>query len=287
MRRLTATALALAAMAAAQSCEIINPDEPIPSYIQIDSLAYEGLSPTGFTCAYVYVDGNLLGIYETPRLIPALAWGESEVSVLPGLSLDGSSFARPYYQMARPHRETVTLTAGEVTRVSPRMQDYPSVQSYWSEDFESSAISLEAAPTAPQLQVVRHDRPGRPGQVGFMGIGAADTLAQAFDYLHYDSVAIPSNGQTAYFEFTYRTNVEMELRAQIFQPTTGELRDMTIMIVYASGQEWRRAYIDFAAIAGQIGRTAYYKPYFRLRREADMEGDSIKAYLDDIRIAHR
>jgi hypothetical protein len=63
------------------SCELINPVEEIPSFIQIDSfvmednvLADEGSLSHDIRDAWVFIDDEMIGIYELPARIPILVF---------------------------------------------------------------------------------------------------------------------------------------------------------------------------------------------------------------------
>lgn len=67
----------------------------VPSYIHIEkidvSTVYElyGSDSHKITDAWVYVDGDLQGIYELPATFPILATGQHTIMVRPGIKLNG------------------------------------------------------------------------------------------------------------------------------------------------------------------------------------------------------
>ena len=59
------------------ACDIINPEEDIPAYIEILPYEYSpesgGSSSTKITDGWIYVDGEFLGAFNLPSTIPVLA----------------------------------------------------------------------------------------------------------------------------------------------------------------------------------------------------------------------
>jgi hypothetical protein len=63
------------------SCDIINPEEEVPSFIRIDSFSFkteyatQGFPSFDIPDAHVYVDNKLIGIYELPAQVPVMKTG--------------------------------------------------------------------------------------------------------------------------------------------------------------------------------------------------------------------
>ncbi|MFN9115368.1 MAG: nucleoside-diphosphate sugar epimerase/dehydratase, partial [Bacteroidota bacterium] len=88
-RRITLALLATASLSF-PACELINPDEEVPSFLFIDSFSFttvyatQGLASFDLPDAHVYVDNRFIGIYELPATVPIMASGKVKVSILPG-----------------------------------------------------------------------------------------------------------------------------------------------------------------------------------------------------------
>jgi len=270
------------------SCKLFNKEEKIPAYIQIDSLTYQGISPSMFTCAYVFVNYKLVGVFEYPRTIPVLVEGDAVVTVRPGIDLNGYSYERIIYQMSDVSETRITLEPQKTHNINPVFSDLPSVHTAWIENFEHSAITLTAADSlTPQIKVVRNQRPGHTGYIGRIQITPNDTLTEQFDYTYYDSMPIYFQATPGYFEFSYKCNEPFEVRIKAYNIVNGELHDKTVLFTYTSPDTWKRMYINFASIVREMGQGFYYKPYFRIRRLVNTNPqDSINVNLDDIRIVY-
>lgn len=271
-----------------QSCEIINPKEGIPSYIKIDTLVHQGLYPNGFSCAFLYVDYQLIGAFEIPRTIPVLASDSSIVTIRPGINKNGATYSRAEYEMAQAYETKVFLEPTKTTTINPSTIDKEKIEIPWNENFETSAISMQAKDTlSPQIEIVRQTRPGNTGYVGAIKIAPSDTLSDIFEYEYYDSMPIYFQGVASYLEFSYKSNEPFEVRLNAYKIQTSQLHDKTIMYVFASPDEWNRIYIDFSTIVTDLGTGVFYKPYFRIRRSGNLDAqDTINVCFDDLRIVY-
>ncbi len=85
------------------SCDVINPDEKIPTYIHIDSFRFLhqgdtfGSASHKISSVWVYFNNEPLGAFEMPVTVPVIASQEGMVTVAPGIDFNGmKSFQHPY-----------------------------------------------------------------------------------------------------------------------------------------------------------------------------------------------
>ena len=88
------------------SCNEFEGNQEIPAYIHIDTFLlttdyeFEGAASHKITDAWIYIDGNVQGCYELPATIPVLERGKHELTLYPGIKLNGNSSTRsinPFY----------------------------------------------------------------------------------------------------------------------------------------------------------------------------------------------
>ena len=138
MRRLYILLIPLALF---YSCDIVNPSETIPAYIDIESsiitaTGTQGAATSNITNISVTSGGNDLGVYELPTNFPILEEGETEVIVLPSVQVNGrSQFIKPY-----PFYEAIVknlnLVPGESTDMQINTKYRTSTKFAFIEDFE-------------------------------------------------------------------------------------------------------------------------------------------------------
>src|SRR5215216_2342823 len=78
------------------SCDVINPAEPAPTYVRIDSFTFktkdlskEGSGNQKINCAWVFFNNDAIGVFDLPANIPVMANEAGVISVIPGVSKGG------------------------------------------------------------------------------------------------------------------------------------------------------------------------------------------------------
>ena len=89
------------------SCSKDKFNAQIPSYLHIEAIdlvteSFEGSSSNKITDAWITMDGNVLGAFELPCVVPILAEGEYEFRISSGIKVNGISATRiiyPFYDV--------------------------------------------------------------------------------------------------------------------------------------------------------------------------------------------
>lgn len=127
-------------------CDLIDPEETIPSYIYIQpftvtsNLETQGYPSSKVTDAWVYANGQFIGAFEIPASVPLLTEGVTELIIYAGIKENGISGVSMIYPFYNAYTTTRTLTAGETDTLSPTTTYKPSAGITFSmlERFESS-----------------------------------------------------------------------------------------------------------------------------------------------------
>ncbi len=123
---------------------IKNPNEQYPS----------GVLTHNLNNAWVYVNNEIIGVFELPCKIPVLHSGSAEIKVYPAIWNNGISATKKIYPFLEPVTINTTLVKNEVFHIDPVTQYYESTR-FTIESFEDPTIKLEDGPTSPaNLQVV-------------------------------------------------------------------------------------------------------------------------------------
>ncbi|RYD52699.1 MAG: hypothetical protein EOP52_00690 [Sphingobacteriales bacterium] len=126
-------------------CNLINPAEEIPTYIQVDSFQFFNTraDSTGGTThkirsVFVTYRGQNVGGFDLPAKIPVLASGTGELILSPGVDNTGL-FS---YQLQYPHYKSfitnLTAAPGQTTTVAPQTGYMPATRFSYLETFENS-----------------------------------------------------------------------------------------------------------------------------------------------------
>lgn len=125
-------------------CDLINPEEQTPTYVQIDSFTFippiDPIATAGYThqitSCWVYFDGKQIGVFDLPARVPILMDKPGRLTVSPGIVVNG----RKDYQARYPYysSDTITITPkkGEIISFVPKTKYVPDAKFVWREDFE-------------------------------------------------------------------------------------------------------------------------------------------------------
>jgi hypothetical protein len=96
-------------------------EEQLPAYLDIKPFevdAQGGAAWQKITDGWVYVNGEYLGAYTLPAMVPVLAEGENEVIVFPGVKENGIDGTPNIYPYLTRYTKTYPLTGGQTTVVN-------------------------------------------------------------------------------------------------------------------------------------------------------------------------
>lgn len=133
------------------SCNLVNPSEKVPTYIQIDSvqvvptnMAKHGSVSHKITDVWMYYNRQLLGPFELPARVPVQAEGVGEIEILAGIYDNGLTATRAKYPFYTVDTFTFTAAPAQVIKHTPKFNyrglDTTATVSYIIEDFEQGNI---------------------------------------------------------------------------------------------------------------------------------------------------
>ena len=145
------------------SCEIINPDEDIPSYVRVENIslvtdtATQGSASHRITDVWLYVDNQPLGVYEMPVSIPVLDEGTHVVSIRGGIIVNGIASTRVYYPFYAFYNDTINLTRGAVSTVSPVVNYFSGTIFPLEESFSGPGYDIVSTATSDTNYYIIND----------------------------------------------------------------------------------------------------------------------------------
>jgi hypothetical protein len=122
--RLSTIGIALGFGLHLSGCNIIDPEEKVPAFIQIDSVGFFSDSVGSFTDheitdIWAFQGTTFLGVFPIPARIPVLAEGVVPVQLEAGIYSDGIRSLRLTYPFYRLPIQNLELRPGETTLVYP------------------------------------------------------------------------------------------------------------------------------------------------------------------------
>lgn len=268
-------------------CVKNNPD---PAYLEIgewtleansDLNGNEGEITSNFSNAWVYVNGNLVGIFELPAKIPVLADGSAVVTIFPAILNNGISATKKVYPFVEKYQKTVTLVANTVVEIEP-VTRYKSSVDFWINDFEDLNNVFTDDPTSDVGITTGSD----PQYLQWgSSYGLIELTTENAFYAGYSSSLVLPKGQDVYLEIDYLNSNDLvtgviEIGSQnIVNHPNIQLNDQEI------GEEvWKKIYIDLREIVSGTPQGEQYK--ISLEAFLNSGGVDRKIILDNVKVVY-
>jgi hypothetical protein len=258
-------------------CELVNPSEQVPSYIQIEDITVDE-DNSQVTDAWVYVDGYLVGAYSLPAHFPVLASGDVRVTVRSGIRVNGIAVTRGFYSFYDEWETETTLKEGETTILTPTTQYKSGLTFQLDEDFESFVVDFEPVDTTGISFVKSDTVSDAPTKVGIIQMGT-DTIFQVQTIEQFD---LPVYGDV-FMELSFKTDISFELAWQVDNSVTSAIA-INSLYQFSPTDEWQHIYIYLSSFISE-----YSSPNNRFRfifRSANFQAETKYIYIDNIKLIH-
>lgn len=271
------------------SCVKNNPD---PSWLEVTKWTLEenpgSQYPTGemthnFTDAWVYIDDELVGVFEVPFKIPVLKSGNVNIKIYPAVRNNGISATKKMYPFVEVFEVNSTLVQNETLTLNP-VTRYHSAVKFWIEDFENSPnLKISDDPNS-QAHLFTGNDPAILEWGNFYGLvelTSTDTTWVAYTDDMYD---LP-RGQEVYLEIDYHSTNALITGVLAISPS-GTINNQNIQL---NAQDpgsvvWKKIYIDLKEIISNSSSSAYFKQTFQaVLDDGDSSGEII---IDNVKVVH-
>lgn len=277
------------------SCIKNNPD---PSWIEVgtwklvenpNSQNSPGILTDNISDAWVYVNDELVGVFEVPFKIPILKDGDAEVKVYPAIRNNGISATKKIYPFLDAYVTNVNLVKNETVVITPITQ-YKNATQFWIEDFEDATYDILEG-TASLATIVRVNDPAVLNPEindGFFGRISLDETINSYSgstTANFNGSLVMNlpRGQEVYLEIDYHTTNAITTGV-IAVGSGGVVDNPYIQLNPQSESEvhWKKIYIDLREIVSSSSTADYFEFSFRaILDEGDSSGeiniDNIKA----------
>jgi hypothetical protein len=268
------------------SCEVINPDEKLPAYIYIEEIDFttnyntQGTDSHKISELWVYANGNIVGIFDLPAMIPILEEGTTELTIAPGIRNNGIAADRIIYPFYKTWKKTVNLKPLTTDTLVPAFEYIDNAAFPMMFDFEDAGISFSTQ-AGYDMELVQEP------ETVFEGIGSGYVRLDSNQpiYLGVTAEQLDLNaGQRVFLELDYRCNntfaVGIKGNGLSFQ------REIALMINPTQSQNganvWNKIYVELSYVLG-LGINA---PHFEFFIESQRDGGVSVGHLwvDNLKI---
>jgi len=275
------------------ACDIINPAEDIPAYIQVDNfelttnLITQGSNRHQINDVWAFVGGEALGVFELPANIPVLATGDQTITLFAGIRENGLRSTPVIYPFYERYETIVNLVPEQTTIISPTIT-YHAGNSLFEviEDFEDSRLTLRS--TTPNTL----GRTTATAQI-LEGTASGQILLNTNTRVELTSRAtftdLPTTeGLPVYLEMDYRTNVELEVGlVGISTDPLNPIESVSYKVILCPLSDWNKVYINFQEDL-EVSQLEAYRLAFRASIEDTGCGNSNRTnpevLLDNIKL---
>jgi hypothetical protein len=250
-----------------------SPNGGIPSYIKIENVALttsagQGSNLHAITDLWIESEGEYIGNFEYPNVIPALISGQKEVIMNAGIYRNGDYYNREIYPAYQPYQAVFDFTTGDTTVINPTFQYYNSVVFPLIEDFESGNVF------AGLDRTLIGDANNLDGKALHIHLDASLTSVQSFT----SSSVIIEQGNRVYIEMQFKGSNDFALGIQGIK--NGSISEQGFIDVFYS-EEWYKIHYDITDVINQIRADSYN---FYIEALKTNEQTSSDVYLDNFKV---
>ncbi len=269
------------------SCVKNNPD---PAWLRVNDWdlvanvalsGEEGELTEKITNAKVYVNDELIGIFETPFRIPLLTSGESVVRLDPVVINNGISATKKVYPFTNYYIETVNLIKNDTVVISP-VTSYKSNANFWIEDFEDINISIENDPNTSLSNLVLSNESLNSFNGNYYGkVELTDSDSTWVAYT-IDQLVIPK-GVDSYLEIDYY-NTNDVYQGLISLSPSGQSNNVNIRMNAQTPESviWKKIYIELRELVTASPNQSTFLQSFQANLDVDDTEGLI--YFDNIKV---
>jgi hypothetical protein len=269
------------------SCNKDKQQAVVPAYVQVSDItlktnyATQGSSSEAINDAWLYIDGNFYAATELPCEFPVNKLGQHQVTIRPGIKVNGITNLRNYYRFYQPFDTTINFSSGQQINLNPELA-YSSLTVFeFMEDFEKAGINF----TYHANSDVNFTKTTQAFEGTYSGL---IDLTSGLDYFEAQTPVLtnlPSDNSDVFLELNVKTN------------------DLILVGIYAGTQKVAMYYINesdgnwnkiYFSLNEAVQKYSSYdiKLFFAIERDTNPDDDGrtspdhIQAYIDNIKIVH-
>ena len=268
-------------------CDVFNPDEQEPSFLKINSFdlstsVAQGTPTHGISEMWVYVNGDVQGVFDVPSNVPILREGKNTVSIFAGIKNNGLGTTRIRYPFYLSYDTIIDFQPLQTYEVNPRFSYFANAQINISRDFESGNFFQPSPTNLGDFELINNPAIAIGGsRCGKATLTAPDTYMQFID----DNVLVLEAGNTAFLEMDYSCNNTFALGVYVIESGDQDKTQVVYLTPTTSDSgdnpAWNKIYIDLGMVTALSPNADYYKFFIEC---VSSESATPTVYLDNLKI---
>ena len=280
------------------ACIKNNPD---PSWISVSEWELQenpnSVNPTGvltesITDAWVFMDGELVGVFEVPFKIPILDKGNHKLLIYPTVKNNGISATKKIYPFLEPYEINVDLVQNETVNIDPVTRYYSSVK-FWIEDFEDSVVEIVDGPSS-SVGLERTNDPSvlnsfiNEGYFGRVQLDATNNNWVGSTVANSSGTLVMNlpRGQEVYLEIDYHNTNQLVTGVLAINSSGFPTDNVHVRLNSQKEGEvvWKKIYIDLREIVSASTSAQYFE--FSFKALLDDGATSGQVNIDNIKAVY-
>ena len=243
-------------------------NNPEPSWLEVNSWVLEANPdsqyPVGelthnFSDAWVFVDDQVIGVFEVPFKIPILKEGPVNIKIYPTVRNNGIAGTKKIYPFVEFYEINTTLTPNETLTLNPTTR-YKSFTQFWLEEFEDAAIKIQNDPVS-STNLIKGNDPNILQWGNFYGEVSLNEIDSV--WVGYSESMVLPKGKEVYLEIDYyNTNNVITGVLGISSTEIKNNRHIRLNDQDPADVKWKKIYIDLKEIISNSPNAEYFKQSF-------------------------
>lgn len=250
-RQVLLTAFFAILFASFSGCDIINPSQKEPAYLEIDTFSFDnngyGIPIQRITDAWVYVNSKYIGTFELPAkripIIPPEDGSAATVWIDAGVYVDGIRTQRVAYPFYSRSTHSTTFIKGQTTKLTPSYKFTPTTV-LLQEDFEGVTVNvLKGKKSTVPLQIVTNNDNYAENGTQYAIMKAEKDSIETFQIIQQGSQVIP-NYKPTYLEMSYKCSVPIGVGIWVKSSSADSVGKYNYgLTLNATQNQWKRVYV--------------------------------------------
>lgn len=242
----------------------------------------EGELTHSLSNAWIYVDDELLGVFQVPCKIPVLKSGNVNIKIFPTVLNNGISATKKIYPFLNVFETNLELIKSQTTVIQP-ITSYKNNLQFWIEDFEDANLKIvNDNQSTASLTVGNVDSLLQWGNYyGQVNLNSLDSNWIAYTNQHLN---LPK-GEEVYLEMDY-CNTNSLITGLIAVSNVGLKNNINIQLNKQKlpQLEWKKIYIDLKELISYSNNADFFELSFLTKFDAIEPNGFI--LIDNIKIIH-
>ncbi len=268
------------------SC-VDNGTDTIPSYVKVESSSLQtdggtsGSSSHRIVDSWLYIDDQIIGVFETPVDIPVLDEGNVRIRMKAGIMSNGISESRRVYEFYNYYETQARLVRDSAIVINPVYSYKDNVTFAWIEDFEDLQTSMDATALSDTAMFVTTN----PEEVFEKNACGKIVLARQdstvfFEVITDTAYRLPQDGSAVVLEIDYKTESTITIGVFAFAPSPHQVSVLNLNPT----DSWKKVYVYLTTAITSYINSDYYKIFIGGYLEEGQEESVI--LVDNIKLLY-